>query len=230
MHYFALLIGAENENEVPGTPEFEAAVAGYEEFDRWAGDSVVWGVALHSVNEGMRRKPDGMITDGPFTESAEVVGGLYVLAAENLDDAIEIARRIPAAMDGAIEMWPMAEWTLSDNSYSENWVALIREPASDTPDPGTSAWDSGVAEHEKFGSAAREWLRGGGALYPSSAATTIRVRDGKLLLSDGPYIESAEVVNGIYLFKCDEEEARALAARVPTGPRGGIEMRKVVSF
>ena len=51
-----------------------------------------------------------LTSDGPFPETKEVIGGYYLLEAENLDDAIELAARIPAArMGGAIEVRPVVE-------------------------------------------------------------------------------------------------------------------------
>jgi hypothetical protein len=53
-----------------------------------------------------------LITDGPFVEAKEAVGGYLLYDAEDLDAAIELASRIPAArLGGAIEIRPLAEWT-----------------------------------------------------------------------------------------------------------------------
>jgi|SRR5689334_7326255 hypothetical protein len=52
-----------------------------------------------------------LTTDGPFVEMKEAVGGYFVYEADNLDDAIELASRVPPArMGGAIEIRPVAEW------------------------------------------------------------------------------------------------------------------------
>ena len=51
-----------------------------------------------------------LTTDGPYAETKEVFGGFYVFEAENLDEAIELAARIPAArLGGAIEVRPLVE-------------------------------------------------------------------------------------------------------------------------
>jgi hypothetical protein len=58
------------------------------------------------------RVEDGktLTTDGPFADSKEILGGLYLLEAENLDRALELAARIPAArMGGAVEVRPLVE-------------------------------------------------------------------------------------------------------------------------
>jgi hypothetical protein len=58
------------------------------------------------------RVEDGktLTTDGPFADSKEILGGLYLLEADNLDRALELAARIPAArMGGAVEVRPLVE-------------------------------------------------------------------------------------------------------------------------
>ena len=51
-----------------------------------------------------------LITDGPFAESKEFLGGYYLLEAENLDQALEVAKRIPATrMGGAVEIRPLVD-------------------------------------------------------------------------------------------------------------------------
>ena len=55
------------------------------------------------------RDGETLTTDGPFAETKEVLGGLYLLEAANLDDAIAFAARIPAARYGAIEVRPLVE-------------------------------------------------------------------------------------------------------------------------
>jgi hypothetical protein len=52
-----------------------------------------------------------LTTDGPFAAVKEALGGYFVLEADNLDSAIEIAARVPAArLGGAVEIRPVAEW------------------------------------------------------------------------------------------------------------------------
>ena len=53
---------------------------------------------------------ENLMTDGPFAETKEVLGGYYVLDASNLDDALEFAQRIPAVrLGGAVEVRPLVE-------------------------------------------------------------------------------------------------------------------------
>ena len=67
----------------------------------------------------------------------------------------------------------------------------------------------------------------GGKLAPSAASTTVRVKNGKPLITDGPFAETREQLGGYHVVECkDLDEALALAARIPTLPVGGtIEVR-----
>jgi len=70
-------------------------------------------------------------------------------------------------------------------------------------------------------------LRGGGQLRSTSSATTVRMKGGKLALTDGPFAETKEQLGGYHLVECrDLDEALSIAARIPTLPAGGaIEVR-----
>ena len=69
---------------------------------------------------------------------------------------------------------------------------------------------------------------GGNPLQPTSTATTIRVRDGKTLTTDGPFAETKEQLGGYYLMECkDLDEAIAIAAKIPGAAFGSIEVRPV---
>lgn len=63
-------------------------------------------------------------------------------------------------------------------------------------------------------------------LQPSSASTTVRVRDGETLLTDGPAAEIKEVFGGLTLIECDGlDDALKWAARLPTASDGKVEVR-----
>lgn len=74
-------------------------------------------------------------------------------------------------------------------------------------------------------------MLGGDAIMPSNTATTVRVRNGKTLTTDGPFAETKEQLGGFYLVKCkDLDEAITLAAKIPTASDGSIEIRPVREF
>jgi hypothetical protein len=75
----------------------------------------------------------------------------------------------------------------------------------------------------------RGTLRVSHQLQRADTATTVRVRDGRLLVSDGPYAETKEQIGGFYLLECrDLDEALDWAAKIPTAEDGVIEVRPVV--
>lgn len=71
----------------------------------------------------------------------------------------------------------------------------------------------------------------GEALHPTSSATTVRVRDGETLTTDGPYAETKEALGGFYLIDArDLDEAIELAAKIPSAVHGAIEVRPIYEF
>jgi hypothetical protein len=70
----------------------------------------------------------------------------------------------------------------------------------------------------------------GDALQPTSTATSVRVRDGETLTTDGPFAETKEVLGGYYLIDVDTiDEALEWAAKLPGAKYGTIEVRPVVT-
>jgi hypothetical protein len=87
--------------------------------------------------------------------------------------------------------------------------------------------------HGEFGAAAGEAgvFAGGDGLQPTATATTLRLRDGERLLTDGPYAETKEQLGGYYMLDCkDLDEALAWAARIPEAAHGAIEVRPVIDY
>jgi hypothetical protein len=71
--------------------------------------------------------------------------------------------------------------------------------------------------------------RGGNQLHPISKATTVRLRDKKRLVTDGPFAETKEQLGGYYLIEAsDLDEAVGIAARIPSARMGSIEVRPIV--
>jgi hypothetical protein len=72
---------------------------------------------------------------------------------------------------------------------------------------------------------------GGEGLHPVTAATTVRVRDGKTLTTDGPFAETHEHLGGFYLIDVTNlDEAIKWAAKIPSSGSGSIEVRPVMNF
>ncbi|XVQ83615.1 YciI family protein [Microbispora siamensis] len=103
------------------------------------------------------------------------------------------------------------------------YVLLIcgDESAAEHAEDGCGGWSEEMAE--------RGVLRGGAGLRPPSDATTLRVREGEVLLSDGPYAETKEQLGGFCLIECaDLDEAIEIAAAHPAAAYGTIEIRPLI--
>jgi hypothetical protein len=74
------------------------------------------------------------------------------------------------------------------------------------------------------------WV-GGNALQPTSTATSVRVRNGKTMTTDGPFAETKEQLGGYYLLDCKNlDEALTYAAKIPGAAYGTIEVRPIWVF
>jgi hypothetical protein len=217
MQYFALLISKEQDR----TPDDAAGVmAAFERFHAQAGSAIQAGDALAPAAAAavITGGPDATIaTDGPFAESAEVACGYYVFEAENLDEALALARDVPIARFGAVEVWPVVHSIEPSRELTGNdWLALLLEPPASAHTPGTPEWEATAAKHADFHAAAGDHVITGAALHDKSTATTVRVRDDEVLITDGPYAEGAEIATGVYLLAAaDRAEAVKLASMIP---------------
>jgi hypothetical protein len=217
MQYFALLISREQDR----TPDDAAtAMAAFESFHEKAGSAIKAGDALAPAAAAVvvTGGPDApVVTDGPFAEAAEVACGYYVFEAENLDEALALARDVPVAAFGAVELWPVVHSIEPSRKLTGNdWLALLLEPAESAHTPGTPEWEATAAKHADLHAAAGDHVIGGAALHDRSTATTVRVRDGEVLITDGPYVEGAEIATGIYLLGAtDRDEAVKIASMIP---------------
>jgi hypothetical protein len=237
MRYLALL--GRDESAIPeiGSPERDELHAGYVRFAQLAADAILAGEALQPLTTARTvRHGDGgepLVTEGPYAETAEALGGFYVLEADTLDDAIALAREIPTAHRGWVALRPLVMWQSDPGTAAPGprHMALIygKESAGDVP--GTPEWDAGAAEHGRFAEAAGQAIVAGGALQPIDTTTTVRVRDGELLVTDGPFSESAEVVGGLYVLAApDVDAAVAVAAQIPVNPGGAVAVHPVADM
>jgi hypothetical protein len=105
-----------------------------------------------------------------------------------------------------------------------------------TPLPGTEAWDrlTQAEQHAVYaayqGVNATPGLTPGEQMQPPETATTVRVKDGATLTTDGPFVELKEAVGGYCFLDADDLDAAIeLAARIPAASMGGaVEVRPLV--
>ena len=112
------------------------------------------------------------------------------------------------------------------------YLLLIYTPERDMP-PAPAEGRKMMDAYVTFTQDVRErgLLEGGEALQPTSTATTVRVRDGERLITDGPFAEAREQLGGYYLLNCkDLDEALECAAKIPGAQHGAVEVRPIMEF
>jgi hypothetical protein len=110
------------------------------------------------------------------------------------------------------------------------YVMLICEDESGFRAQSPAEGEAMMGEYMKFGEemTKRGALTGGERLRPTSDATTVQVRNGEVLTSDGPFAETKEQIGGLYLVDCkDLDEAIEIAAKIPGARVGSIEVRPI---
>ncbi len=111
---YALLIYGDESAWADATPEDSAQVmAAYNRFGEEAGDRIAAGEGLQGTATATTvRVRDGerLLTDGPFAETREQLGGFYVIEAGSLDEAIEWAAKVPGALNGSVEVRPVMDY------------------------------------------------------------------------------------------------------------------------
>jgi hypothetical protein len=103
-----------------------------------------------------------------------------------------------------------------------------------TPElPDADMTDAPPDEWEAYGAFTRDirergLYEAGEALHPTSSATTVRVRNGETVTTDGPFAETKEALGGFYLIDAkDLDEAIEVAAKIPGAKQGSIEVRPI---
>jgi hypothetical protein len=105
-----------------------------------------------------------------------------------------------------------------------------REAEAPAEDAAAAAAPS-IEEYERFNEiyGARGVLLGGAELQPTDTATSVRVRSGEVLLTDGPFAETKEQLAGYYVVECETlDDAIEIAAAVPSARSGTVEIRPQV--
>lgn len=190
------------------------------------------------------RKGQSLVTTGPFSETTEQLGGFFLIDVPNLDDAIAVAARLPSAKKGTIEVRPVylleglppdkfttapsnAERTLS------RFMLLCYDNEQAWNEAGPAALRAAQQEAVKLTHqlSARGQYISASPLHPVSTATSIRIRDGKRFVTDGPFAETREFLGGYYMIDArDLNEAISVAAQHSGAKIGIVEVRRMVEL
>jgi hypothetical protein len=179
-----------------------------------------------------------LVTDGPFAETTEQLGGYYILELADLDEAIAVACKLPPVTKGTVEIRPLRALDGlppprplpaggGDDPVSP-FMLLCYDDEAAWREAGPDALPQAMAEAEAL---ARELSDAGryvsaSPLHSAETATCVRVRDGKRSITDGPFAETHEVLGGYYVILAGtRDEAFRVAARHPGARMGAVEVR-----
>ncbi len=175
------------------------------------------------------RAGKAFVSDGPFAESKEQVGGFWIVDVASREEAIEIARRSPHASYGTVEVHPVRfRYTYPDKELGTLFLLAFRmEEGLCDPDSAK------LREMIQFG---EELARDGTLVETTPLAAEplparIEVRRGKALVTDGPFAEAKEAVGGYGVVRVAGRAAAVeLAKRYPHARWGPVEVREILFF
>jgi hypothetical protein len=182
------------------------------------------------------RGGETLVTDGPFAETKEFMAGFMIFDCDHLDEVIEAAATCPISRFQALEIRPFMDGLRLD----EKAYAFGRGEDSGATPYLLTMWMGGTPAQADYDGAAvmaegEAWRQGledrgvqilGNALQSTEAATTVRVRGGQTLLTDGPFTETKEFIGGIDVVGCtSKQQAIEVAAAHPLARYFTIEVR-----
>ena len=113
------------------------------------------------------------------------------------------------------------------------YICLIYTNEADEPAPGSPESEEIIGKYMAFGQEVEEkgLFVAGEPLEGIATASTVKVRDGKTSITDGPYAETKEQLGGFYILDCkDLDEALEYAAKIPGAEVGEIEVRPILDL
>ena len=226
-----LLLFTERRRGEPAEP------AGFAAMKKFAGElraqgKLRRGAPLGPDSAGARvrvREGKAFVSDGPFAESKEVVGGFCIIDVAGREEAIEIAGRTPHARYGTVEVHRVARrYTFEDAGEGTPFLLAFRKEPGLTDTDGTK-----LREMVAFGEAlAREGkLLETAPLADEPPPARIETRGGKTRVTDGPFAEAKEAIGGYSLVRvAGRAAAIELAKRYPHARWGPVELREILFF
>src|SRR5258705_4294382 len=189
---------------------------------------------LESSSKGARvhyAKGKFKVTDGPFAETKELVGGFWLIEAKSQDEALDWARRVPF-QEGEVEVRPLFElpdFPVDPAEKPDGWREKEQQFRDAPParKPGTIRYlgilkadkdtEAGVLPDEKFLSAMGAFFEegvkagvilSGEGLQPSSKGARVRYSGSKRTVIDGPFAETKELIAGYAILQFTSKAER----------------------
>jgi hypothetical protein len=169
-----------------------------------------------------------LITDGPYAETKEQIAGYTVLECASMDEAVRWAGGHPHSWMGATEVRALLDSAPSvplpepGEGKIQYMMLVCTDPAVD-PREFARTEPAGPWVAEMDGRGVRRY---GSELEPPGSARTVRVRDSRAIVTDGPFAETKEQIAGFDVLECaDLDEAIEVASSHPMARLGILELR-----
>lgn len=187
------------------------------------------------------RGGETLVTAGPFAETTEQLGGFFLIDMPSLDEAIGVAARLPAALKGTIEIRPVQQldgvpdprFDVSSPPDTARYLLLCYDNDALWQKAGPAALGTAQAEaaaHTQHLAKRRQFVSAS-PLHRATTATSVRIRQGKRLVTDGPFAETHEFLGGYYMVDVrDLNDAIAIAAKHPGARVSTVEVRRLVDL
>ena len=187
-------------------------------------------LAPASAGAGVRvRDGRAFVTDGSFAETKELIAGFWIVDVADRAEALEIARRCPHAQRGPIELHVLRDrhvFTDSENGTAF-LLAFLKEPGLSDPD-GTKLREM-IAFAQVFEPEGTTFEIA--PLGDDPPAARIEAKAGQVLVTDGPFAETKEMIGGYSLVRAKGRAAAIeLAKRYPHARWGPVEVREILFF
>jgi hypothetical protein len=181
------------------------------------------------------RDGETLVTDGPFAETKEFIAGFDLLECADLKEAVEVAATCPISRFQTLEIRPFRDELRlgeaafafgrgEDGGASPYLLTMWVGGALAAPFDDQEVMEEGEAWRQDLAERGLHVL--GNALRGTYTATTVRIRAGKTLISDGPFTKTKEFIAGIDVVSCaDRQQAIQLAAAHPIARYHAIEVR-----
>ena len=189
--------------------------------------------------KSLRAQPNGevIITDGPYLETKEHIGGFWILECADMDEAVAWGRKGVVATRGTGEVRAFQGSSAQNGAAVPKTVTGEDKPqylvAIHHPDNYDPSVEAGAIS-EEIHALNREMIAAGvrifaGGLSAPSKAKSLRAQpDGKALVTDGPYLETKEHVGGFWILQAaDLDEALAWGRKAVLACRAPVEVRGI---
>jgi hypothetical protein len=221
-----------------GAPDLDAAWddQAWAALTAWVEETIASGVNIEGQPLGLDadattvKVRDGhlVVTDGPYAETKEQVAGFDVIECASMEEAVRWAGRHPHSWMGATEVRalvgdaPAVHLPEPGAGKTRYMMLVCTDPAVDPGEFGRiEPVDPWVTEMD--GRGVRLF---GSEMEPPGSARTVRVRESRVIVTDGPFAETKEQVAGFDVLECaDLDEALEVASRHPMARLGILEVR-----